>query len=150
HIKEFESVILRVAYPKGNSVKGKLNRAKNLRPSLKKRLKAEWERQIDGIIGGKKKETVRSKAKKVKQRGKKGLPLDGVLRHGQGIYAKYKGKNYNAVYYSKKGIRLNRKDYPTLTSAAKAIVDSRTVNGWRFWKCKDAKGDLVPVMKFRK
>ena len=66
HIKEFESVILRVAYPKGNSVKGKLSRAKNLRPSLKRRLKAEWERQIDGIIGGKKKEAVKSTVKKTK------------------------------------------------------------------------------------
>ncbi len=40
HIKEFESVILRITYPKGNSVKGKLSKAKNLRPLLKKRQKA--------------------------------------------------------------------------------------------------------------
>jgi hypothetical protein len=34
HIKEIESLVLRISYPKGNSVKGKLNRSRDLRPLL--------------------------------------------------------------------------------------------------------------------
>ena len=43
HIKEIESLILRISYPKGNSVRGKLHQSKDLRPLLKSKLKSEWE-----------------------------------------------------------------------------------------------------------
>jgi predicted GIY-YIG superfamily endonuclease len=36
HIKELESLVLRIAYPKGNRVKGKLKNSKDLRPLLKR------------------------------------------------------------------------------------------------------------------
>ena len=155
HIKEFESVILRIAYPKGNSVRGKLSRAKNLRPSLKRRLKAEWERQIDGIIGSKKKEAVKSTVKKkAKKRAskatKEGNVLKGLLRNGQGLYANYKGKSYKAIFYTKRGIKLGGKFYLSPSGAAKAIVDRGTVNGWNFWKYKDKSGDLKAIKSLRK
>jgi len=55
HIKEIESLVLRISYPKGNKVKGKLKQSKDLRPLLKNRLIEEWERQLGGIIGGRSK-----------------------------------------------------------------------------------------------
>lgn len=146
HIKEFESVILRVAYPKGNSVKGKLSKAKNLRPSLKRRLKAEWERQIDGIIGGKKKEVVKNTVKKVKAE----RPLRGVFSGGKIIYATYKGKEYKAWVLSNGGIKYKGQIYATPTAAAKAIVTKGTINGWNFWKYKDKSGKLRKIAELRK
>jgi predicted GIY-YIG superfamily endonuclease len=149
HIKEFESVILRVAYPKGNSVKGKLSRAKNLRPSLKRRLKAEWERQIDGIIGGKKKDKVKSTVKKTKA-GKAERPLKNVFPGGKVFYGTYKGKK-NKAWVNRLGrIRVNGKRYDTPTAAAKAIITKGAVNCWSFWKYKNKSGKLVKLTELRK
>ena len=146
HIKEFESVILRIAYPKGNSVKGKLSRANNLRPLLKKRLKAEWEKQINGIIGGKEKTVKKTKTKKTNSDN----PLRGLFRHYQPIYCTYKGKAYKANVFKSGSIKLNGQLYSTPSGAAKAIVDTRTVNGWTFWKYKDKSGKIVPINNLKK
>ena len=148
HIKEFESVILRVAYPKGNSVKGKLSRAKNLRPLLKKHLKAEWERQIDGIIGGRRK-TVRE-AKVTKTNNEK--PLKGLLRAYQRIYANYKGNTHRAKVLPSGVIKMipGGKLYDSPSSAGKAIITKGAVNGWNFWKYKDKTGKLVKIAELRK
>lgn len=149
HIKEFESVILRVAYPKGNTVKGKLSRAKNLRPSLKRQLKAEWERQIDDIIGGKKKKAVKSKVKKTKA-GKAERPLNRIFPGGKVLYAKYKGKEHKAWVNHIGRIRFNGKYYDTPTAAGKAIITKGAVNGWNFWKYKDKSGELRKIANLRK
>src|SRR4030043_2094665 len=45
HIKEIESLVLRIAYPKGNIVRGKLRQSKDIRPLLKRKLKDEWGKQ---------------------------------------------------------------------------------------------------------
>ncbi len=148
HIKEFESVILRVAYPKGNTVKGKLSRAKNLRPSLKRRLKAEWERQINGIIGGKKKKVVKRTVKKAKA-GNDKLPLKGALRHYQPIYANYKGKDYKANVLTSGRIKFNGRLYASPSGAGKAIITKGVVNGWNFWKYKDKSGELRKIADLR-
>jgi hypothetical protein len=74
HIKEIESLVLRIAYPKGNKVRGKLKQSKDIRPLLKRRLKDEWIKQLDGIIGGRKKETIKSRTREIKA-GKAERPL---------------------------------------------------------------------------
>ena len=148
HIKEFESVILRIAYPKGNTVKGKLSRAKNLRPLLKKRLKAEWEKQIDGIIGGRKKTVERAKIKKTNSDN----PLKGSLKAYQRIYANYKGKMYKAKVLPSGTIKMvpGGELYNSPSSAGKAIITKGAVNGWNFWKYKDKSGKLRRIADLRK
>ncbi len=150
HIKEFESVVLRIAYPKGNSVKGKLSRAKNLRPSLKRGLKAEWERQIDGIIGGKaKKKSKRSGAGKSKSKDR---PLKGLLKGYQRIYRTYKGKDYKAKVLPSGIIELipSKKRFDSPSLAGMAVTKRKTINGWKLWKYKDKNGELVYIDQLRK
>lgn len=153
HIKEFESVILRVAYPKGNSVKGKLSRAKNLRPSLKRRLKAEWVRQIDDIIGGKKKKAVKSTVKKAKKRKitkKVKRPLKGIFPTGKMLYRKYKGKMYKAWVYGNGRIKYEGQIYDSPSTVGSVVRGGKATNGWRFWKYKNKSGELVFLSELRK
>ena len=56
---------------------------------------AEWVRQIDGIIGGKKKKVVKSTVKKAKA-GKIKRPLNRAFPTGKMIYSSYKGKENKA------------------------------------------------------
>jgi len=102
-------------------------------------------RPLAGVLGGGKgKKKVATKIKASTD----GNALKGKLRHGQGIYANYKGTSYRAVFYKTRGIKLNGKFYETPTGAAKAIVDRGTVNGWSFWKYKD--GEVQREVKSKK
>ncbi len=151
HIKEFESVILRVAYPKGNSVKGKLSRAKNLRPRLKKEMKEESVKQIDDIIGGRKKTVKKAKAKKTTLKIKsKDRPLKGIFPGGKVIYAAYKNEEYKAWVYSNGRIKYKGQFYDNPSAVGKAVIKRKTINGWTFWKYKNKKAQLVCIDTLRK
>ena len=80
-----------------------------------------------------------AKARKVSD--DRARPLAGLLRHGQGIYAEYKGNKYHAVVYSSGNIRFNGKTYMSPSGAGLAIRKKST-NGWSFWNYKDEKGNL--------
>ena len=156
HLRETETLLLRIADPTGNAVKGKLRRSKNLLPELKALLTKDFKVRMDEILSIKKTVIKSSKKSKKKAASKQGeLPLHsllqkGLLRHGQGIHSSYKGKSYKAVVYYSGIIKLEGETYETPTSAAKAIVDRRTCNGWRFWKYKNKSGELVPLSELRK
>jgi hypothetical protein len=153
HIKEIESLVLRVAYPKGNKVRGKLKQSKDLRPLLKRKLKDEWEKQLGGIIGDKGRPFGRiRKEKKGKKAGKSNRPMKGYFPGGKMIYARYKGEDYRAWVMGNGRIKIIPSgelfDSPSL--AGIAITKKRTMNGWRFWKYKDKNGELVYIDQLRK
>ncbi|MFH1616780.1 MAG: GIY-YIG nuclease family protein [Planctomycetota bacterium] len=148
HIKEIESLVLRIAYPKGNIVRGKLKQSKDLRPLLKSRLKDEWEKQLDGIIGSKIRPVGKIKKRKFKKSDKR--PLQGYFPEGKVIYANYKGKEYKAWVYSNGRIKVNGEIFDSPSLAGLAITKKRTMNGWRFWKYKDKNRELVYIDNLRK
>jgi hypothetical protein len=140
YIRELEALLLRIADPTGNYIRGKLKGSKNLRPGLKKLLAADFKKQLEEILGDKSKQKkTKKKARKVSDDGAR--PLAGLLRHGQGIYAEYKGKKYHAVVYSSGNIRFNGKTYVSPSGAGLA-VRKKSTNGWAFWKYKDKRGNL--------
>jgi hypothetical protein len=148
HIREIESLLLRIADPTGNYVRGKLKGSRDLRPKLKQLLTADFKMVIDEILGTRR---VRRKVKKErKAAGGAGRPLKGLLRNGQGIYGKYKGKTYHAVVYSSGIIRFSGKTYDTPSGAGRAVLDKGAVNGWNFWKYKDRGGKLQAISNLRK
>lgn len=151
HIKEIESLVLRIAYPKGNSVKGKLKQSKDLRPLLKNKLVEEWERELDGIIGGRKKEAIKSTAKKIKA-GKAERPLKGLLKGYQRIYCTYKGKDHRAKVLPNGVVELmpSKKRFDSPSMAGMAVIKKKTINGWKLWKYKNENGELVYIDALRK
>lgn len=148
HIREIESLVLRIARPKGNKIRGKLRQSKDLRPLLKRMLKEEWVKQLDGIIGNKNKLARRIKKRKIKKTGKR--PLQGYFPEGKVIYANYKGKEYKAWVYSNGRIKVKGKLFDSPSLAGLAITKKQTMNGWRFWRYKDRDGKLVYIDKLRK
>lgn len=150
HIKEIESLVLRIGYPKGNSVKGKLSQSRDLRPMLKRRLKDQWERRYKEIVGGKEKEVIRKAAGKVREGKTEGI-LKGLLRGYQRIYGSYKGKEYKAKVLPSGMIEMipGGERYVSPSGAAKVIV-KREVDGWWFWKYINKKKELVRIDELRK
>jgi hypothetical protein len=151
HIKEIESLVLRISYPKGNSVRGKLKQSKDLRPLLKNKLVEDWKIWLDGIIGGRKKETVKRSYRKLKA-GKAERPLQGLLRDDQRIYCSYKGKDYVARVMPSGTIKMipSGQCFDSPSMAGIAVNKKKTVNGWKLWKYKEKNGELVYIDKLRK
>lgn len=149
HIKELESLLLRIAYPKGNSQKGKLKNSKNLLPILKRQVKQKIREDFDDIF-----KDVPSLIKKKKERinhnGEK--PLKGLLRRHQRIYCSYKGKNYKARVLPSGTIKMvpSGKLFDSPSIAGISVTHKKTVNGWRFWKYKDKNGEFVYIDQLRK
>lgn len=150
-IKELESLLLRIADPAGNAVRGRLKDSKDLLPRLKGKIKAEQKREIDELFSRQKPVKKRSKRKSTKAKSaKEGNALKGLLRNGQGLYANYKGKSYKAIFYTQRGIKLGGKFYNTPSGAAHVIIDRGAVNGWNFWKYKDKSGNLTAIKGLRR
>jgi len=148
HIKEIESLVLRISYPKGNSIRGKLKQSKDLRPLLKRKIKEEQIIQLGGFFGGKNRPASKIKKGKVKKTGKR--PMHGYFPEGKVIYANYKGKEYKGWVYANGRIKVKGKIFDSLSLAGLAITKKQTMNGWRFWKYKNKDGELVYIDVLRK
>jgi len=141
HTKELESLLLRIAYPAGNKVMGKLRRSANMLPSLKRKTKAaaidEWKRIFErSSRRGKKAGKFRKLNNHLKKRTKGKYPAKGLVEKWTTIWAEYKGKKYRARLSPTGWIRFNGKGYPSPTAAAKKLVDTPTCNGWWLWQIK--------------
>jgi hypothetical protein len=152
HIKELESLLLRVAYPAGNSVKGKLRRSANMLPSLKRKTKAaaiaEWKRNFE--VASRDKKGDRTKPQAVAWQTMKGeRPCKGLFPKTVRLYAPYKGETYKAWLRRSGSIRFNGETYDSPSAAGSAARGGKATNGWVFWRVKQG-GILVRLRKFRK
>ena len=144
-IKELEALILRVADPKGNKVKGGLPRAKNLKPVLRRRMEERTKRKIARVLGhgdkgNAKPKTARKKpakwvnAQATKAGGKQPALAPYVTKRFM-LRGSLKGKNYQAWVHKSGIIQFEGKKYHSPSGAAVAALE-RPTNGWTFWKFK--------------
>lgn len=153
HIKELESLLLRIAYPAGNKVKGKLRRSANMLPSLKRRTKAaalaEWKSNF-GVAAKEKKLATKSKAQKTAWQTRKGQrPCKGLFPKTVRIYATYKRQDYKAVLRPSGSIKFDGVNYDSPSAAGSVVRGGKATNGWAFWKVKQGES-LVKLREFRK
>lgn len=146
YIRELESLVLRIAYPKGNSIKGKLNHSTDLRPLLKNKLKAQWEKQFNEIIAINKKSIDKAIIRE------NNSSLKGLLKDYQRIYCTYKGKDFKAKVLPNGTIELipGKHRFASPSMAGIAVTKKKTINGWKFWKYKNKNSKLVYIDALRK
>lgn len=151
HIREVESVVVRIAEPRGNQQRGRLRGSKNLVRKLDAAIKEKQKEERRGMLGDGKGKATRKKVKKRRKKAK-GVerPLKGTFPGGKVIYATYKGKEYKAWVRTNGGIRFKGQLYDTPTGVAKVIIERGAVNGWNFWKYKDKSGELVALANLRR
>ncbi len=145
HLKDLESLIMRIAFPKGNRKMGRFGKAVDLRPILQKKMVATEMGKIAEIMGGTPKPNIARKraAKKAvasrKAAGAK-VALKGLLKL-KVLRATYKGKMYRAWVLSSGRIRMSDsgKIFDSPSGAAKAVRKKAT-NGWSFWSFRKGKG----------
>lgn len=151
HLKELESLVIRISQPKGNRQRGKFARAENLTRTLRRQLreqqKAEWfdligreldllEAEDDGLPRGK--------------RGRRGRAvLAGYVGRAMSLRGTYKGKLYKARVRKNGTIRFGKRVFNSPSLAAVAVV-GRPMNGWWFWTYERAPGQWVRLRELRR
>jgi predicted GIY-YIG superfamily endonuclease len=146
HLKELESLVLRIIKPKGNRQKGKFFKAENLRSKfssdIRRIQKLEWKSVIGKNIG------LENEVTRVEARG--GAVLAPYINSPMKLRAHFKGKTIVARVRQDGIIRFAGKKYSSPSLAAAAACERRSCNGWMFWKYERAPGDWVLLDNLRK
>ena len=150
HIGEIESLLVRIANPKGNRVipRGKKESLmlKKLKTMVKEEQTAEFNEMFDSRNSGDRKK------KKIRQKHPE--TLEGMVSKRTTIFATYRGKEYKAVLNPSGTIRYGNKLYSTPSGAGRAVVEKHSertaVNGWHFWYIKDSYGEWVKLSKYKR
>lgn len=144
-IGEIESLLIRIANPKGNRKKYRTGRkGSSLLNQLKDMIKQKQREELDEMFGEglRKRPSDKSKPSKLKS-------LVGLVSKKTSLYRTYKGKEYKALLTPRGKIKLAGKIYLTPTAAAKAIVKRTAVNGWKFWYIKDMNGEWIRLSEYK-
>ncbi|MDP4229500.1 MAG: hypothetical protein Q8916_03745 [Bacteroidota bacterium] len=149
HLKEIESLVLRVIQPSGNSVKGKFGYAQNLHRRLKRDVDSHMKAKRDKLLGIESRLEVKAESYDKDGRLPVLFPYRGRVTVLRGSY---KGKIIKARVLRDGRIRFKKQIFtsPSLAAARACESSSPNRNGWTFWKYERAPGDWVPLNKLKK
>jgi hypothetical protein len=148
HISEIESLIVRITSPKGNVIKPKDKSSTSILAKLKTLIKQKQREKFESMFGDNRQN------RRHKQKTGKYHPhpetLKGLVKWRTRIYKTYKEKEYMAILTPGGKIQFGKRIYSSPTAAALAIVDRKTVNGWRFWDIRNPDGEWVKLSDYKK
>jgi len=150
HIRELESLVLRIVRPKGNKQIGKFKRAEDLRRALRRRAKAESQQEIEELFPRK---VVRKNAKSKRSlRAKDRRPvLAAYTNRPSRLRATHKGQKIRARILRSGAISVKGERFNSPSMAAYHVIGrSRAINGWWFWHYERAPGDWVRLRELRR
>jgi hypothetical protein len=147
HLHELETLILKIASPKGNKQSGNFISAQNLKPMLKKAVTKAQQKEL--IKLGLKKSVVMTKPKVTVQKGRKAVLAQYNVKKPYKIHLKYKNKTYKATVRKDGTILYGGKVFNSPSMASRAIK-KRSSNGWLSWKYERVPGDWVLLDTLRK
>lgn len=142
HLKELESLVLKIASPSGNRKSGKFLRSQNLKSDFKNAIKSSRRMEDKSLFGTELKERSAKKKKDKKS-------VLAMLNRKFKIRMLYKGKLHKAVVRQNGTIRYNGEVYNSPSLAAHAVRGMPS-NGWVWWKYERAPGDWVLLDNLRK
>ncbi len=142
HIGEIESLLIRIANPKGNTIKPKGLDSRKLHKQLEGLIKLKHKEELSSLFSKKTKENKKTETHAQSKE------LRGMVQRRTPIYKTYKGKEYKAILNPSGTITFKKKIYSSPTAAAKAVVKIRTVNGWTFWYIRNKAGEWVRLKNY--
>ncbi len=150
HIRELESLALRILKPVGNRVGGKFARAENLRTRLAREIRELERGRLREIMGTQ----PRSKPLKAVRKADKvaGAPvLAKYANRPARLRRRYKGKLLTARVRPDGSIRFAGEVFNSPSLAARAAAGRQSaMSGWHFWSYERAPGDWVLLDELRK
>jgi hypothetical protein len=148
HLQDIESLVVRIAKPKGNRAtpggKGISALLRKLKASVRERQREDWAELFGrGMAHEPRPDSPGRKAAQTR------AALKGLVSRPAALYHRYMGKEYQAHLSPSGTVTLNGKRYKSPTAAAKAVAGGSSVNGWRFWYIKDSAGEWVTLSEYR-
>jgi hypothetical protein len=138
HIGEIESLLVRIANPKGNSIKPRGKDSREMRKQLEILIKQKHREELAGLF---------SKQKvKLKDDQKNGLKR--LVAKRTPLYRTYKGKEYKAILTPAGTIIFKGHKFGSPTAAAKKVTKLAAVNGWHFWYIKNDANEWVKLANY--
>lgn len=146
HIHEIESLLVRIANPKGNRVVPQGKSRGPLLKMLRGLIRKKHEDELAALLGPKP-----ARRAPHKKHGTHQDTLEGLVSKPATLFREYKGKAYTAKLSPAGTIRFKGKTYNSPTGAAKAVIGAnRAVSGWVFWYIKDVDGNVVRLEDYRR
>jgi hypothetical protein len=138
HIGEIESLLVRIANPKGNAIKPRGKDSREMRKQLEILIKEKHREELAGLFS--------KRLVKIKEEQKKSLKK--LVSKRTPIYRTYKGKEYKAILTPAGTIVFKGHKFDTPTGAAKRITKEAAVNGWHFWYIRNEASEWVKLAKY--
>jgi hypothetical protein len=144
YMKEIESVLIRIAIPPGNKVKGRFGRAENLLPKLKADYRRMRKLEESALFDGYRR--VRPDA----QQDRKVYALGKYLQQRTKLRGRRNGRVLKAWVRQDGRIRFKGKLYTSPSKAAAVATGRGACNGWAFWTYERAPGVWVAIDELRR
>lgn len=152
YMKEIESVLIRIADPPGNRVKGKFIKSENLLKKIKQEYRRRKKAEEEILFGPRKvsRNAKVQKAKKLPKRQGRKPALASYVQRVKHLRAWYRGKLVKARVLKNGCVSFGGKRYTSPSLAAGDACGRTSCNGWAFWTYERAPGDWVPINELRK
>lgn len=130
HLRELESLAIRITRAAGNKQIGRFAGAENLERALERTLIAKHKRERDALFGRPVNED----------------EDDAPPQRTQSIRGRHKGKTVRARWRRNGSVRYKGKIYSSLSAAATRVTGHPTNGRW-FWRVERSPGDWVRIKK---
>ena len=154
HLREIESLLVRIGRPRGNRTKPKFLRSESLRPGLRRQVSECQRRELEKLFpGGARQDPKRQKAKKPElppPRGRKPTLAPYVAkRKGFPIRFRFKGRLHKGRVRADGTISYQGQVFTSPSTAARAVT-KKASDGWKAWQYERAPGDWLPLSELRR
>jgi Restriction Enzyme Adenine Methylase Associated len=147
HLKELESLILRIVKPPANKQVGKFISSQDIRRLFAKDVRARQRDELISLLGrGILNEEAAHKLSLAENHPVLAKYISGPIK----LRAKFKGKVIKANARKDGLIRYGGKTYTSPSLAAAKACKRQTCNGWTFWHYERAPGDWVSLNELRR
>ena len=148
HLRELESLVLRIASPKGNRLIAQFSTSEDLRPRFRRQIAQFHKLELARMLGLSTRKEVENLAASIASNGR--IPtLAKHVKRPFTIRMTYKGKLYKAQVKRNGTIYHRGKTYTSPSSAASAITRG-PIDGWHIWKYLRIPGGWVPLDQLRR
>lgn len=151
HMKELESLLIRIARPEGNKQGGRFAKAANLKRAFDRLIDEEHERRRRALYGPRTRaeaRAARKAAKLARERPAGGNRFAGCVDKTTTVRWTYKGTLYKGRFRKDGKLRYRGRLYDTPTEAAVPIC-GRRYNGWHIWRYQRSPDLWAPLKELR-
>ncbi len=145
HVKELESLLIRIGTPPGNRVKGGFALAENLRRAFVRRVREDDKKRLNELLGISSKDAARGNDGRANEKIVL-APYAGRIRR---IRARYKNKTYKARVLKNGLVSFRGTRFRSPSMAGQAIL-RRACNGWDFWMYERGPREWVKLDMLRR